>query len=83
VAAFLGVSRSQLYDDVAQGRPLSFPVVRVGRKLRVPTAPLLALFDPNNIAAAGDEPAAATEDETLPTRKENLDGNTRPLRVAH
>jgi hypothetical protein len=45
VAAFLGKSRAQLYDDIKRNRPLPFEVVRVGRAIRIPVASLLAKFD--------------------------------------
>jgi excisionase family DNA binding protein len=44
-AQLLGVSRAEAYASIRRG---DFPVqvIRVGRSIRVPTAPLMRLLDP-------------------------------------
>jgi excisionase family DNA binding protein len=44
-AQLLGVGRTCAYGLVRQGR-WPTPVIRVGRRIRVPTQPLLALLEP-------------------------------------
>jgi excisionase family DNA binding protein len=74
LAEFFGCSRAQMYADVAAGRT-PFPVVRIGRKIRIPTAPVLALFgvepspnhNPNSAEGAGrtrlqPEPSGVEDD---------------------
>jgi excisionase family DNA binding protein len=75
VAAFLGCSRAQLYTDIDAGR-VPFPVVRVGRKLRVPTAPVLALFgvETNGHLAPGDSPAGTSSSAAMPPAVETTEG---------
>ena len=64
-----GVSRAQMYDDIAKER-VQFPVIKVGRKIRIPVSPLLELLglDPDQhgpiSAKAGEaNPASATPSE--------------------
>jgi excisionase family DNA binding protein len=75
MAVFLGCSRAQLYADIAAGR-VPFPVVRVGRTLRIPVAPALELFgvEPNPIPNGAQgakqtrlepEPSGDTDDGTV------------------
>ena len=56
----LGLGRSAAYDLVLAGR-WPTPVLRLGRRLRIPTAPLLALLglDPIRPSQAGGMVAAS------------------------
>jgi excisionase family DNA binding protein len=79
VAAFFGCSRSQLYADIDAGR-VPFPVVRIGRKRRIPTAPVLDLFGVDPSAGNGNHPPNSAEGagpiapSTRPSRKDEDDG---------
>lgn len=64
----LGLGRSAAYDLVLAGR-WPTPVLRLGRRLRIPTAPLLALLgldsvrpsQPDGIVSASPTAPAASE----------------------
>ncbi len=43
-AELLGISRNSAYDAARSGELAGVPVLRVGRRLIVPAAPLLALL---------------------------------------
>jgi predicted DNA-binding transcriptional regulator AlpA len=54
-AAVLGIGRSLAYDLVRADR-WPTPVVRVGKLIRIPTAALRRLLDPDTTAAAHGTP---------------------------
>lgn len=59
-ARALGVGRSLAYELVREGK-WPTPVLRVGRLIKIPTAPLLRLID------GGADPRTATPGEPFPT----------------
>lgn len=83
-AAWLwGVSRAQMYDDIANKR-VPFPVIYVGRKIRIPVRPMLELLgidpEPNHI------PISAKAGEANPALAESSgadDDNRKVNNIAH
>lgn len=57
-ARALGLGRSAAYELHRRGE-LPFPVLRLGRFLRVPSAAVLALLDPRNAEVGAHTPALA------------------------
>lgn len=60
-AQLLGISRSVAYQLAADDR-LPVPVLRVGRSLRIPTAPLLALINPTTTQPPATPPGHGAPD---------------------
>ena len=57
VAQLLGISRGSAYEAARGGEIAGVPVLRVGRRLLVPRAPLLAALglDPQTVDETADE----------------------------
>lgn len=55
-AEFLGISRNHAYEAAKRGE---IPSIRIGRRIRVPTAALLRMIDVEPTPAAEVEPTPA------------------------
>ena len=78
--SIFGLSRTQAYEAV-NGERFPVPTFRIGRRVVVPVAPIVALLGLDTEAAGPRSPAAASEQTIVPERSDNH-GKARTLRVA-
>ena len=77
-AAILRASAWSVYEEIRRGTWTLTRVLRIGRKIKIPTHDLIALlYAPDKRTAGTQPPADATTSETT-TRSDFDDDSTRP-----